>query len=269
MIRILTGILLGGAVIAGIIYLPPSIFRWLVLGFTLLGLREFGNLMLSEKQDRILMMVLGGVLFFTISDLSFLPFSVLPIFVSFLFMLLLWGIRGYHHAPREMAKQIAYIFFGICYLGLTMPFWVWLHALDFRLVFVAAVPVACCDTFGFFFGTRFGKHKMAPSLSPKKSWEGFVASIVGAIIGFWGIIFLLFNEIPFGYFFGTFTAIGICLVAVFGDLSVSFFKRTVGAKDSGNLIPGHGGMLDRLDAMIFTAPFFYYWITHFDLRFPL
>lgn len=112
------------------------------------------------------------------------------------------------------------------------------------------------DSGAYFIGSRFGRHKMTPTLSPKKSWEGL----------FGGILFgLVLNPIVaeiFGLPLIHGAALGLigATIGVFGDLSISMIKRQVGAKDSGYLIPGHGGALDRLDSMLFTVIVGYYYI---------
>jgi phosphatidate cytidylyltransferase len=107
------------------------------------------------------------------------------------------------------------------------------------------------DIAAFFAGTTFGKHKMAPSISPGKSWEGAIGGSIGAIAA--GAVFgLVFDEVGLinGLAIGTITA----LLAPVGDLMESLAKREIGIKDSGRLLPGHGGLFDRLDAILFCAP---------------
>lgn len=117
---------------------------------------------------------------------------------------------------------------------------------------VASVLIVACDDIGAFFtGTAFGRHKMAPSISPAKSWEGFVGGIGTALAG--GLLFAsLLDEMTVA----TGLALGLiaALLAPVGDLVESLVKRELGIKDSGRLLPGHGGMLDRLDAIIFCCP---------------
>lgn len=117
---------------------------------------------------------------------------------------------------------------------------------------VAFVLIAALDDIGaYFMGTRFGSHRMAPSISPGKSWEGFAGGLVCSLVG-GGVCAALLS--PLGILDGI--ALG-ALCGVFGpagDLAESLVKRTVGIKDSGRLLPGHGGFLDRLDAMILCAP---------------
>ena len=123
---------------------------------------------------------------------------------------------------------------------------------------VAFVLITALDDIGaYFVGTRFGKHKMAPSISPAKSWEGFFGGMVTALLGG-----MAFGAVVDGLTVADGLAIGgICsLLAPVGDLIESMAKREIGIKDSGRLLPGHGGFLDRLDAIIFCAPAVYVYI---------
>ena len=105
------------------------------------------------------------------------------------------------------------------------------------------------DTGAYLFGTAFGKHKMAPNISPKKSWEGFVGGVF--LVTFITTLLWKFNFLEVQYIF---YAVITSLVATLGDLLESVFKRRAGVKDSGKLLPGHGGILDRLDSVLLAAP---------------
>jgi phosphatidate cytidylyltransferase len=137
----------------------------------------------------------------------------------------------------------------------------WPDGWDFRVAPAFIVTVWANDVFAYLVGSPFGRHKMAPRLSPHKSWEGFVGGVVGAMIvagvigKFWiGEIWRIW--IPFG--------LVVSLAAVAGDLVESRFKRAVGVKDSGRLLPGHGGLLDRFDATLGAVPaaFLFFLITY-------
>jgi phosphatidate cytidylyltransferase len=113
------------------------------------------------------------------------------------------------------------------------------------LTFVATV--ALIDSAGYLFGRVFGKHKLAPGVSPKKTWEGLLASIVlGSATAITLTMFLLQGP----WWVGLILAAAIILAAVFGDLAESLIKRDLGVKDMSKLLPGHGGMMDRLDSML-------------------
>lgn len=136
------------------------------------------------------------------------------------------------------------------------------------LKWLALLSAFGSDIFAYFTGVFFGKHKMCPNLSPKKTFEGLAGGIIGSAVccGLFGYFLcreFLWSCVIIG-FLGA--AISVC-----GDLTASAYKRKMGIKDYGNLIPGHGGIMDRFDSVLFTAPFVYYYIVvvlqHFGLVF--
>ncbi len=129
---------------------------------------------------------------------------------------------------------------------------IWERGISFLYFLIILISIA--DTAAYLFGTRFGKHKIFPTASPKKSWEGFLAALVFAeLTGIAGGIILNFS---YGWLVGLLTA----LAGQVSDPMESLFKRAAGVKDSSHLIPGHGGVLDRIDSYILAAPVFYYLI---------
>ncbi len=118
-------------------------------------------------------------------------------------------------------------------------------------VAIMLMLVVANDTFGYLVGVFFGKHPMAPKISPKKSWEGFAGSVGGAIlIAVPATVFLL-NE---PWWVGLVLAVGMVAAATAGDLAESMVKRELGVKDMSSILPGHGGVMDRLDSILFAAP---------------
>jgi phosphatidate cytidylyltransferase len=113
------------------------------------------------------------------------------------------------------------------------------------------------DTFAYLFGVKFGKHKIMPSISPKKSWEGFAGGLLFTLIATSVLIKIGFLPQNGSYLNFYSTAFFIPFTATLGDFIESHFKRQAGVKDSGNFIPGHGGMLDRMDAFMITIPVLY------------
>jgi phosphatidate cytidylyltransferase len=118
-------------------------------------------------------------------------------------------------------------------------------------VLCTLLAVVLSDTGGYAAGVFFGKHPMAPRISPKKSWEGFAGSVTAAAVGSSLLLYFLL-DVPFygGLLFGAV----ISVVAVIGDLGESMLKRDLGIKDMSQLLPGHGGLMDRLDSILFAAP---------------
>ncbi|WP_051393417.1 phosphatidate cytidylyltransferase [Glycomyces arizonensis] len=126
-------------------------------------------------------------------------------------------------------------------------------------VLIMLFTVVLSDTGGYTAGVLFGRHQMTPRISPKKSWEGLGGSIAAAAVGGSLTLWFIFGvPLALGVAFGVCTA----LAATLGDLSVSLLKRDLGIKDMSNLIPGHGGVMDRLDSILMVAPVAYVWFRY-------
>ena len=125
---------------------------------------------------------------------------------------------------------------------------------EWRLVVVVLLVVAN-DTFGYIAGVLFGKHPMAPKVSPKKSWEGFAGSLVGAVLVGMAASWLIFDE---PLVVGALLAAAVVIAGTAGDFSESMIKREIGRKDMSQVLPGHGGVMDRLDSIVFAMPTAYF-----------
>jgi len=149
---------------------------------------------------------------------------------------------------------------GLILVAFPLSYTIRLHATGRRgpiLLLFVLVLTWVGDSAAYFVGRSFGKYKLAPHLSPKKTWEGTIASFLGSLIV--GVIFAQLMALPFPHMLGMAAAGNVAGQA--GDLLESAYKRSAGIKDSGNLLPGHGGVLDRIDALILAIPVvWYYWI---------
>jgi phosphatidate cytidylyltransferase len=112
------------------------------------------------------------------------------------------------------------------------------------------------DTAAYFAGHSFGRHKMFERISPKKTWEGFAGGVAGSVVGALAVRWLLAPQ-ALGIGAAAVVGLGAAVLGPLGDLAESMVKRAAGVKDSGNTIPGHGGLLDRIDALLFVAPWIY------------
>tara|TARA_Y100000589_G_scaffold139476_1_gene133275 strand:- start:16 stop:477 length:462 start_codon:yes stop_codon:yes gene_type:complete len=133
------------------------------------------------------------------------------------------------------------------------------HDFNRNLVLLIFIFTCIYDSFAYLIGVRFGKNKLAPSISPKKSWEGFIGGSIFMLSIFYifdARNFLSINSFEHVYFL----FFMLPITATLGDLAISFFKRKANVKDTGRLIPGHGGILDRIDALLFTIPIFYFFL---------
>lgn len=162
--------------------------------------------------------------------------------------------------------EIVFIFKGTFILGLVYPL-LPLLTLSFALtasdptkklyLFVALIPIYLNDSLAYATGRFFGKNKLFPSVSPKKTWEGFFGGVLGTLIVMHLFVYFAGEYSINNAFIITFISILASVLATFGDLFESKLKRAAGVKDSGKILPGHGGILDRIDAMLFVAPVLY------------
>lgn len=161
-------------------------------------------------------------------------------------------------------KDMAYTFLGICYIPLFMMFLTLINGMDNGKILLGYVLIAAwgTDIFAYSIGCRIGKHKFS-KVSPKKSIEGCVGGTLGALL--LTIIYTLILNKGFTFEFSYITtgiaAVVLSLIGQIGDFSASCIKRYVDIKDYSNLLPGHGGMLDRIDSVLFIAPFAYMFFT--------
>ena len=172
-------------------------------------------------------------------------------------------VFGYQRGQEQAATDFVIDLGGVLYLG-----WLGSYLISVRqieqpngmwalLLVLPAVWLA--DSAAYFVGRRFGKHKMAARVSPGKSWEGYLAGIVfGAPLA--GLLALLYSQFDPAFGFARGALLGLLLAAVtpLGDLGESLIKRQFGAKDSSHLIPGHGGLMDRIDSWVWAAAIGYY-----------
>ena len=147
---------------------------------------------------------------------------------------------------------------GIIYIGWLLSYMVALRYIEDGRgwVFLAILCTFASDIFAYLTGTYFGKHKMAPYVSPKKSWEGSAGGLTGAIV--LSVLVVYFFDLPLTYWQAVLIGALISAAGQCGDLVKSLFKRNMTVKDSGNVLPGHGGFLDRLDSIIFGGIVVYY-----------
>lgn len=242
-------------------YLPPLAFFLLVAAASSLALLELYRLHFREDAPPVLLALgLGGGLLL----LSGIQWPGLlaerTALLLALAAVLLHRLKSTSDLRRSLTDS-AVLLFGLLYVPLTLG-----HLLLTRarpdgefLVFFLILVTWAGDTGAYYVGTAVGQHKLAPVISPNKTVEGLIGGLVLAVAAAF---------LARAWFLPTFGA-GDCLAAgllltlagVAGDLSESVMKRGAGAKDTGGLIPGHGGMLDRLDSLLFTAPAFYYYVT--------
>jgi phosphatidate cytidylyltransferase len=184
-----------------------------------------------------------------------------PALALLLIAALTWQMRNRVGSPTaNWALTVA----GGVYLGIAGAHFILIRQLNNGewWLLLALTGTWLADSGAYFVGRKFGIHKMTPSLSPKKSWEGLAGGVAFGVI-FNALLAVLLSQVfsvNLPWWAGAALGLIGALIGVLGDLSISMIKREVGAKDTGHIIPGHGGVLDRLDSLLFTMVVSYYFI---------
>lgn len=235
-----------------------------MLCLSLVGLFELYRIFKIEKRLPGTFGYLACIAYYMNLKLHFSD-DVMIIMLAFLIALL--GVFVFRY-PEYHAHQIMASFFGLFYVGVMLSFVYQIRMLP-QGQFIVWLIFLCSwgsDTFAYCFGVLFGKHKMSPILSPKKSIEGAVGGVFGAMALtaiYCLVISNVFHEESFNMIpLVIMTGVG-ALISMIGDLAASAIKRNFDIKDYGKLIPGHGGVLDRFDSMIITAPLIYFLAFYF------
>ncbi|MDO8494268.1 MAG: phosphatidate cytidylyltransferase [Deltaproteobacteria bacterium] len=239
--------------------LPLLGFKWVLWGVIALGLWEYASMAFPRLPDRIFT-TLFGLAIASSMIWNDSPALHTGYFVIALFFLFVWGL--FRREPVEtIASRMGLIVFGGMYLGLALPYWAWIREFGIEWIMMLLLPASLTDTFAMLAGKTFGKHKLG-IISPNKTLEGFIGGFFGSFTGLWLADLLFFPQTNLSL--ASILSIGstIAVLVMLGDLFESLLKRSFKVKDSGHIVPDHGGMMDRLDAMVFVAPFFYYLILH-------
>ena len=166
--------------------------------------------------------------------------------------------------PRRTVVDLCLSFSGPIYIGFLLSYTLLIISAEhsFYLLLLAFLIAWSSDVGGYVFGRLWGKRKMAPGISPNKTWAGFTGAIVLTVL-VCSVFFALAPGLPFVYLYAALLGIVGSIAAQLGDLMMSGVKRTFQVKDTGSLIPGHGGVLDRFDSFILVLPVVYYVFIYF------
>lgn len=252
--RLLSGIILVAAALLTIISGGYGLF-FTLLGISVIGMQELYKAMEVRDGSFNLLEIAGyagAVLYFGAMLLDFERYGMMGVLAAFVLLMFVY-VFAY---PKFQAGQVMAAFFGVVYVAVMLSFiYLTRNLPDGK--FIVWLIFLCswgCDTCAYCVGMLIGKHKMAPVLSPKKSVEGAVGGVAGAAL--LGVAYGAATQGPMAEY-AVICAVG-AMISMVGDLAASAIKRNQGIKDYGKLIPGHGGILDRFDSVIFTAPIIYF-----------
>lgn len=260
--RIITG-LIGLPLVALVLIFGNKYLVDVVISIiAIMALYEYFHCFKEEKENRSLRWV-GYIAAISIALIHIIPeqyilkiiAAIIPISILVLFLQIIITNMKYN------IKDIAITFFGICYIVIFLMFIPIIRETANGKIIIWFVFIAAwgTDTFAYFIGRAIGKHKFS-KISPNKSIEGCIAGTIGAIICMliYALIANSFLNTNFNYIAVAIVGLILSIIGQIGDFAASSIKRYTGIKDFSNLIPGHGGMLDRIDSIIFIAPFAYF-----------
>lgn len=244
--RIITALLALPIVLWLILYAPPILFGFVCAMAAALTAFEY----FSFTGTKSLYLLL--VLFLAVFTFSFgVPFGLAAGFVLIYTSIALRLTR--ENPTRNYVSATARYSFAYIYIGGGYAAMLLLHQQHPLQLLGLLLAIWATDSLAYFCGKALGRHRMAPSISPGKTWEGYIGGILGGTLAL-GVASTFFDiGIPAPWLMGAF----IGTISVAGDLIESAMKRDAGIKDSGRLLAGHGGLFDRMDSAIFTAPLFY------------
>lgn len=251
--RVLTAVVAIPPIAALIIYFDNIVFFLAVLAIILLSTKEFMNLLESAGVKILYFPAFFGSIL--------LPYSIYTGDVS-IFSAALVVTAGLSMIFKLFAKEPleeTFITLGgtlltVLYAPLMFSFIILLRKTGVHYIFLLVVIIWMSDTCAYYFGCRYGRHKLYEKISPKKSIEGAFAAYIGGVGS--GVLYAYFL-MDASLYHTAFASFLVVTAGMIGDLVESMFKRRADVKDSGNIIPGHGGVLDRVDSLLFGAPALY------------
>ena len=224
---------------------------------TLLGLDEFYRMALPARRWEGRLAALAGAcaLFSVFAADRIIPLLALTLLVLGFCLIALFRLKEI----RQAATDAALVLMGFLYVPLLLSHLIMIRALPHGTswLFLVMVIVMAGDSAAYYVGSSFGKTKLYPAVSPKKSVEGAVGGLAGSVVGALLSRIIFFPELSVLDCIATALLLGV--LGQLGDLFESLIKRSCGVKDSGVIIPGHGGILDRMDSILFAAPAAFYY----------
>jgi phosphatidate cytidylyltransferase len=235
------------------------LFALLIAVVSFIGLLEYCEMTLPGRGVESILISTTAVV---ISLLFYLHSAAAMTFAIALFLLSIAVHTLFRFSDiKQAASEAALLFFGIVYVPYLLGYLILLrnHPSGLNWILLILFIVMSGDSAAYFFGSWFGKHKLYPAVSPNKSVEGALFGLAGSVTGAMVAKLIYFSELSVVN--GILAALLIGTLGQLGDLFESMIKRSCGVKDSGRIIPGHGGILDRLDSILFAAPATYYYAT--------
>lgn len=269
MVRVLTAAILLPALWATIKVAPPALFSAAALAAIGLAVWECLGMFDGATGRPFKTVGMLAALALVWSFLGHAPrFGPLLPLTALVLAAVLQGM-ALRREPQEMMSSVLHTLFPVLFVGLGLSYVAGLRAMPGEdgedLLMLVFVCVIFADTAAYYVGSWIGRRRLAPVVSPNKSWEGALAGVAASLLGAWIVQLWVYRRLPLGHALTLGVALGV--VAVLGDLAESMVKRSARVKDASRLLPGHGGVLDRTDSLVFAGPLLYYYY-HWFLQAP-
>jgi phosphatidate cytidylyltransferase len=259
--RVLSSVVAIPIVILIIQWAPVYVCIGVILIAMMLALHEYFALVDVPLEFRIMGFVIAAA-----ALLAAMYARLEILFLSGVMLMLMVALFS-RRELTEALRATVFAFFGAVYVGLLMSYLValrlWQEGAEVNgdLLMMLLIIIWSGDSFAYFAGRKIGRHKLAPVISPNKTWEGSIAGFLFSIVAAIACRYTFVSQLSLRDAIGVGAAVGI--LGQIGDLCESIVKRAAKVKDSGGIIPGHGGMLDRVDSLLFGAPAMYYYLSFF------
>jgi len=260
--RFIASLVMAAIGIPAIIY--GGLYYFLLIGFfILMAAWEYVRIFEKSNYAPSMVVTVGGVLVLLLSR-NYIPETSAALLTGLILLAMTVHLFAFEKGRDIAATDFTITLGGVVYLG-----WLGAYLLDLRSLpqglwwfFLTLGSVWIADSAAYFIGSKYGRHKLSPRLSPRKSWEGYIAGIIFGTLGSIGLAVAFHNwgGLQISWWQGGLLGFVLTVLTTLGDLGESMIKRQAGVKDSSNIIPGHGGFFDRIDAWLWAAAIGYFMI---------
>lgn len=252
--RILTAIALLAGLLTVVFFATTELWAYITLGLALLGIAEWSNLIRLNKNQKyflVIVALIAGLLIAFMHKTPFYFYQNHVVLALLIFASLFWILIApiFLIMRKIFSNKLLMSILGLLLIFATWVALVGLHAVNPLLLLGAIATVSIADSAAYFAGKKFGRHKLAPAISPGKTWEGVAGALIA--VTFYGIVLCYYLKLSLWLIAALWLLV---VLSIMGDLLESLLKRKADLKDSGQLLPGHGGILDRIDGFMPTLP---------------
>jgi len=259
--RVIAGLCLGPFIVGLFFFLPPGLFYIFLAIITFLATIEATNIaMVKEKLLIGVLVLVSSVTLYLRNYEIYIMWIMCSVFIYFI--LKAFVFKNYESGVyADLARGVIVLFLSEVFIAIPLVYFYFLRRLSIYLPIIVLCSIWASDIFAYSLGKSLGKRPLVPHISPKKTLEGLLGAVLGSTI----VVLSTIKLTGFSFFESICVGIAMGLMGQGGDIFESTWKRLCGIKDSSGLIPGHGGILDRIDSFIFTTPFLYNYIAVFKM----